>query len=77
MLAGAAGDLEDVVSVADEEDPNVLPESEALALIKGSYDLVKAKLSGKMQREIDGAGAATKAVAKTKTGAKAKTSPKK
>ena len=39
----------------DVEDPKVLPESEALALLRGSYDLVKEKLSGKMQREIDGA----------------------
>ena len=55
----------------DVHDPKVLPESEALALIKGSYDLVKAKLSGKMQREIDGAGAKAPAKAPAKAKAKA------
>src|SRR4051794_796550 len=34
------------------EDPNVLPEKEALALIRGSYDLVKAGLSKKLQSQI-------------------------
>jgi predicted DNA-binding protein (MmcQ/YjbR family) len=62
------------------EDPNVLPESEALALIRGSYDLVKEKLSGKMQKMIDGAeagaGAKAGANAKAKAGASAKAKAK-
>lgn len=40
------------------EDPKVLPEREALALIRGSYTLVKAGLSRKLQRAIDGASTA-------------------
>ena len=39
------------------DDPKVLPEQEALALIRGSYDLVKAKLSQKLQKQIDGGAA--------------------
>jgi predicted DNA-binding protein (MmcQ/YjbR family) len=37
------------------DDPKVLPEDEALALLRGSYDLVKAGLSQKLQKQIDGA----------------------
>ena len=36
------------------DDPKVLPEKEALALLRGSYALVKAGLSAKLQRTIDG-----------------------
>jgi predicted DNA-binding protein (MmcQ/YjbR family) len=54
----------------DVEDPKVLPESEALALIRGSYEMVKAKLPMRLQREID--GAKPKAGAKAKAKAKAK-----
>jgi predicted DNA-binding protein (MmcQ/YjbR family) len=42
-------------------DPNVLPKSEALALLRGSYELVKAKLPAKLQKQIDGALPAPKA----------------
>jgi predicted DNA-binding protein (MmcQ/YjbR family) len=35
------------------EDPKLLPEAEAKALLRGSYDLVKAKLPRKLQRQID------------------------
>jgi predicted DNA-binding protein (MmcQ/YjbR family) len=38
----------------DVFDPNLLPEAEAKALLRGSYDLVKAKLPLKLQRQIDG-----------------------
>jgi predicted DNA-binding protein (MmcQ/YjbR family) len=37
------------------QDPKVLPEREALELIRGSYDLVKSKLPLKTQRAIDAA----------------------
>lgn len=47
------------------KDPDVLPESEALALIRGSYELVKAKLPQRTQRLIEGG-----------SGAKAKIGPK-
>jgi len=40
------------------DDPKVLPEKEALALLRGSYDLVKAGLSQKLQKQIDGTSAA-------------------
>lgn len=33
-------------------DPKALPEEEVLSLLQGSYDLVKAKLSAKLQRQI-------------------------
>ena len=56
----------------DVEDPKVLPEDEALALIRGSYELVKGKLSGKMQRAIDGGAARPKAKAKSSAKPKAK-----
>src|SRR4051812_1792828 len=42
------------------DDPKVLPEKEAIALLRGSYELVKAGLSQKLQREIDGSAAAPK-----------------
>jgi predicted DNA-binding protein (MmcQ/YjbR family) len=35
------------------DDPAALPEREALALIRGSYELVKAKLPARTRREID------------------------
>jgi predicted DNA-binding protein (MmcQ/YjbR family) len=35
------------------DDPKALPEDEALGLIRGSYDLVKAKLSKKLKAQID------------------------
>ena len=56
-------------------DPKVLPEKEALEMIRGSYGLVKAGLSQKMQRQIDGDAPApkTKPKAKKKATAKAKT----
>jgi predicted DNA-binding protein (MmcQ/YjbR family) len=38
----------------DVEDPGLLPEAEAKALIRGSYDLVKAKLPKKLQAQIGG-----------------------
>jgi predicted DNA-binding protein (MmcQ/YjbR family) len=47
------------------DDPKLLPESEAIALLRGSYDLVKAKLPKKLQAEIAGAkGPAKKKSAK-------------
>ncbi len=45
------------------DDPNVLPESEAVALLRGSYALVKAKLPKKLQAKLHGA-APTKAGAR-------------
>jgi|SRR5580658_5406531 predicted DNA-binding protein (MmcQ/YjbR family) len=36
------------------DDPKVLPESEAIALLKQSYDLVKAKLPKKLRAQIAG-----------------------
>lgn len=42
------------------DDPNVLPADEALALLRGSYDLVKAGLSQKLQRQIESAAAVPK-----------------
>jgi predicted DNA-binding protein (MmcQ/YjbR family) len=36
------------------EDPTLLPEAEAKALLRGSYDLVKEKLPLKLRRQIDG-----------------------
>ena len=52
-------------------DPKVLPEKEALDLLRGSYGLVKSALSAKLQRAIDGDGQ-PKATAKAKAKAKAK-----
>lgn len=58
------------------DDPNVLPADEALALLRGSYDLVKAGLSQKLQRQIEVApGAQKKAAAAPKK--KAAAAPKK
>ena len=64
------------------KDPKVLPEKEALGLIRGSYDLVKAKLPQRTQRIIDGdvatkkggpkGSAEPKARAKAKAKAKSK-----
>lgn len=46
------------------DDPKVLPESEAIVLIRGSYELVKAKLSQKLQKQLAaGAPAAPRAKA--------------
>lgn len=36
------------------DDPRVLPEAEAVALLRGSYDLVVAKLPQKTRRQIEG-----------------------
>jgi predicted DNA-binding protein (MmcQ/YjbR family) len=47
------------------DDPNVLPEKEALAMLAMSYDLVKAKLPAKRQREL-AAAPQRKRVAKKK-----------
>lgn len=55
------------------KEPNVLPEKEALALLRDSYELIKAKLPLKLQKQIDGGGG--KPVAKKATAKKA--SPKK
>lgn len=60
----------------DVEDPTVLPESEAIALLRGSYELVKEKLPAKTQRAIDG-GAKKKAAAPKKAAAVKKVSAKK
>jgi predicted DNA-binding protein (MmcQ/YjbR family) len=57
------------------KDPKVLPESEAIALLRGSYDLVKAKLPKKTQQRIDGA-LPPKAKAKAKPPPKTKAPPK-
>jgi predicted DNA-binding protein (MmcQ/YjbR family) len=55
------------------EDPKVLPEREALALLRGSYELVKAKLPKALQRALDGGGKApAKKNAKAKAPAKKK-----
>jgi predicted DNA-binding protein (MmcQ/YjbR family) len=56
------------------EDPKVLPEKEAIALLRGSYALVKAGLSQKLQRAIDGDAPAK---AKAKKPAKARPAKKK
>ena len=53
----------------DVADPNVLPENEAIALLRGSYELVKEKLPAKTQRAIDGGAPAAKAPAKKKAAA--------
>ncbi|AKV03395.1 hypothetical protein AKJ09_10058 [Labilithrix luteola] len=49
------------------KDPSVLPEKEAMALLRDSYELIKAKLPAKLQKQLDGGRA--KASAK-KAGAK-------
>jgi predicted DNA-binding protein (MmcQ/YjbR family) len=46
------------------DDPKVLPEDEAKELLRGSYDLVKAKLSKKLKAQIDGASPPKKAAKK-------------
>lgn len=37
------------------KDPSVLPEKEATALLRDSYELIKAKLPLKLQKQLDGA----------------------
>ncbi|CAN5906219.1 hypothetical protein BH11MYX4_BH11MYX4_32560 [soil metagenome] len=62
------------------DDPNVLPDSAAVALLRGSYDLVKAGLSQKQQKQIDAAPAAPRkraAAASKKPKKKAAAAPKK
>lgn len=54
----------------------MLPEDEAIALLRGSYDLVKAKLPQKLQKQID-ATAAPKQAAPKKAAAKKKAAKKK
>lgn len=51
------------------EDPAVMPETEAIALLRGSYELVVARLPQKLQREIAGAST-SKAPARRPSAAK-------
>lgn len=51
------------------DDPKVLPEKEAKELLRGSYDLVKAKLPARLLRELSGEG--------KKAAARARVTPKK
>ena len=46
------------------KDPKALPAAEALALLRGSYDLVRAKLSKKLQTELAGTKPAKKKTAR-------------
>ena len=57
------------------EDPKVLPEVEAIELLRGSYELVKAKLPKTLQRKLDAGAPAKKATAKNAT-TKKKSAPK-
>jgi predicted DNA-binding protein (MmcQ/YjbR family) len=52
------------------DDPKLLPEREAKALLRGSYDLVKEKLSKKLQAQIDGAKGKAKKAATAPKGRK-------
>ena len=54
------------------EDPKVLPADEATALLRGSYELVKAKLPQKLQKQIDAGAAAPPSPKKKATAVKKK-----